>query len=87
MVLPVVAAGVPLELSFLQEPHTPEEKGPQRMACEIRLREARLQRQVQELRIEIDQARQARKVTEITESEHYKNLRRQAADLRKIIDG
>jgi CheY-like chemotaxis protein len=59
----------------------------QRMAGEIRLREARLQRQVQELRIEIDQARQARKVTEITESEHYKNLRRQAADLRKIIDG
>ena len=57
----------------------------QRMAREVRAREERLQQQVRELRIEIDEARQARKVAEITESEHYKDLRRQAAELRKIM--
>jgi CheY-like chemotaxis protein len=58
----------------------------QRMANEVRAREARLQRQVQELRIEIDEGRQAQKVAEITESDFYQRLRSQAADLRKIID-
>jgi CheY-like chemotaxis protein len=58
----------------------------QRMAREVRAREERLQQQVRELRIEIDEARKARKVAEITESEHYKDLRRQAAELRKIMD-
>jgi CheY-like chemotaxis protein len=57
----------------------------QRMAVEVRAREERLQQQVRELRIEIDEARQARKVAEITESEHYKHLRRQAAELREIM--
>jgi CheY-like chemotaxis protein len=57
----------------------------QRMAVEVRAREERLQQQVRELRIEIDEARQARKVAEITESEHYKDLRRQAAELREIM--
>src|SRR5207302_2051428 len=54
----------------------------QRMAMEVRAREERLQQQVRELRIEIDESHQARKVAEITESEHYKDLRRQAAELR-----
>jgi two-component system cell cycle response regulator len=57
----------------------------QRMAVEVRAREERLQQQVRELRIEIDVSRQARTVAEITESEHYQNLRRQAAALRKIL--
>jgi two-component system, cell cycle response regulator len=59
----------------------------QRMALEVRAREERLQREVQELRIEIDHARQARKVAEITDTEYFHNLQTQAAELRRIIDG
>jgi two-component system, cell cycle response regulator len=59
----------------------------QRMAREVRTREERLQREVRELRIEIDEARQARKVAEITETDYFRRLRGQAADLRKILDG
>lgn len=58
----------------------------QRMAREVRAREERLQREVRELRIEIDENRQARKVAEITESAYFQRLRGQAVDLRKIID-
>jgi two-component system, cell cycle response regulator len=58
----------------------------QRMANEVRTREERLKQQVQELRIEIDEARQAQKVAEITETEFFQRLRDQAADLRRIID-
>jgi hypothetical protein len=57
------------------------------MAREVRAREERLERQVRELRIEIDEARQARKVAEITESDYFRQLRGQAKDLRRIIDG
>ena len=59
----------------------------QRMAREVHAREERLKQQVQELRIEIDEARQAKTVAEITESEHYQALRRQAAALRRIMEG
>jgi DNA repair ATPase RecN len=59
----------------------------QRMAQEVHAREERLQQQVRELRIEIDEARQAKRVAEITESEHYQALRRQAAALRRIMEG
>ncbi len=58
----------------------------QRMAQEVRAREERLKQQVQELRIVIDEARQAKKVAEITESDYYQQLRSQAAQLRSIID-
>ncbi len=58
-----------------------------RMAREVRAREERLQREVRELRIEIDEARQARQVAEITETDYFRRLRGQAADLRKILDG
>src|SRR5437867_3513593 len=50
----------------------------QRMAREVQAREERLRRQVQELRIEIDEARQAKKVAEITESDYFRQLRGQA---------
>jgi PleD family two-component response regulator len=59
----------------------------QRMAQEVRAREEKLKQQVQELRIEIDQARQAKNVSEITESDYFKALRGQADTLRQIIDG
>jgi DNA-binding response OmpR family regulator len=55
----------------------------QKMAREVRLREERLRQQVQELRIEIDEARQAQKVAEITETDFFKSLRAQADRLRK----
>jgi DNA-binding response OmpR family regulator len=58
----------------------------QRMAREVYTREQRLKQQIQELRIEIDEAKQARQVLEITESEYFKALRGQAKNLRRIIE-
>jgi two-component system, cell cycle response regulator len=58
----------------------------QRMAHEVKAREERLQRQVRELQIEIDEARQAAKVAEITETEYFQQLRGQAAELRRLMD-
>jgi two-component system cell cycle response regulator len=57
----------------------------QRMAREVRTREERLQQQVTELRIEIDEARQAKKAAEVTESAYFKELRGQAAELRRTM--
>lgn len=57
----------------------------QRMAREVRAREERLQQQVTELRIEIDEARQATKVAEVTQSAYFQQLRAQAADLRRTM--
>lgn len=59
----------------------------QRMAREVYKREQQLKQEIQELRIEIDQARQAKKVSEITDSDYFKSLRGQADSLRQIIDG
>lgn len=50
-------------------------------------REARLQQQIQDLRIELDEARQEKQVAEITESDYFQNLRSQAANLRQIMAG
>lgn len=58
----------------------------QRMAREVRAREVRLEQQVQELRIEIDATRQAKKVAEITGSDYFQQLRKQADQLRSIVD-
>jgi two-component system cell cycle response regulator len=55
------------------------------MAAEIQAREARLRAQVRELKIEIDQARQQRRVAEITETDFFRDLRSRAADLRSVI--
>jgi two-component system, cell cycle response regulator len=57
------------------------------MAREVRAREERLRAQVQELRIEIDSVRQAKKVAEITDTDFFKDLRSRAGDLRKIVGG
>lgn len=59
----------------------------QRMAREVYAREQKLKQQIQELKIEIDQSKQERKVAEITGSDYFKALRAQAEDLRGIIDG
>src|SRR4029450_8958562 len=58
-----------------------------RMAREGVPREERLQREVRELRIEIDGARAARKVQEITETDYFKTLERKVADLRLKGEG
>jgi DNA-binding response OmpR family regulator len=59
----------------------------QRMAAEVYAREQRLKQQVQQLRIELDESRQAHQVAEITESDYFQQLEATAADLRKIVDG
>jgi sigma-B regulation protein RsbU (phosphoserine phosphatase) len=55
----------------------------ERMAGQVYAREQQLSRQVAELRIEIDEARRARQVEEITESEFFKDLRARADQLRQ----
>jgi hypothetical protein len=45
-----------------------------------------LKRQVEELRIEIDLAKQARQVREITETEYFQQLRERARALRAQSD-
>jgi CheY-like chemotaxis protein len=57
-----------------------------RMALEVRAREERLRRQVEELRIEIDVARRDRKVAEIVGSDYFRDLRGRADELRRIVD-
>ena len=54
----------------------------QRMAREVAERERRLKAQVQQLRIEIDEAKAARQVAEITETDYFRDLQRKANSLR-----
>ena len=55
------------------------------MASEVLAGEARLREEVRELRIEIDEARQARQVAEITDTDFFRDLRGRAAELRGTI--
>jgi PAS domain S-box-containing protein len=55
----------------------------ERMAREVAVREQQLKQQVQELRIEIDHHKTARAAAEITETDYFKQLQRQAASLRQ----
>ena len=52
------------------------------MAKEVAAREQRLRREVQQLRIEIDEARTSRQVDEITESEYFRRLQQKVDELR-----
>jgi CRP-like cAMP-binding protein len=54
----------------------------QQMAREVRSREQGLKQQVDDLRIEIDQVRQARQVTEIISTEYFQALQQRAQALR-----
>ena len=56
----------------------------QRMAREIYAREQSLKQQVQELRIQIDEAKRAREVAEITESDYFRKLKERAQHLRSV---
>lgn len=55
----------------------------QRMGREVQAREQRLKTQVQQLKIEIDEARKTKQVEEVTESDYFQSLQRRANDLRK----
>ena len=59
----------------------------QSMVREVYAREQRLRQQVQELRIELSQASQARQVAEITETDYFRQLQAEAQSLRRILDG
>jgi CheY-like chemotaxis protein len=54
----------------------------QRMAAEVRSREQRLKQEVRQLRIEIDDARAARQVAEITQTQYFQDLQAKASELR-----
>src|SRR5436309_2779532 len=57
----------------------------QEMARQVYAREQQLQRQVQQLRIEIDHAKKAREVAEITESDYFQQLLGKAQELRNRV--
>jgi CheY-like chemotaxis protein len=59
----------------------------QSMAREVRAREQRLRQEVQGLRIEIDVARKARQVAEITETAYFETLKDRAEHLRRRREG
>jgi HAMP domain-containing protein len=52
------------------------------MAAQVQKREQRLRQEVQQLRIEIDEVKKARQVTEITETEYFKQLQKRARELK-----
>lgn len=54
-----------------------------KMAGEVQAREQRLKQEVQELRIQIDEAKKAREVSEITESEYFQQLQAKVKKLRR----
>jgi HAMP domain-containing protein len=54
-----------------------------KMAVEIQAREANLKRQVEELKIEIDEAKKTRHVEQIVESDYFKELQANAKLLRQ----
>lgn len=57
----------------------------QRMAREVAAREEALRRRVAELQIEIDHPRRRRQVAEVTGSDYYRRLTREAAELKRIL--
>jgi len=57
----------------------------QRMAQEIAAREEQLKRQIQVLRIEIDEVKKLRQVAEITETDYFQALREKAKILRHPV--
>jgi CRP-like cAMP-binding protein len=56
------------------------------MAARVQARERRLRAEVQELRIEIDRARQERQVSAIIGSDYFRQLQQRAASLRAALD-
>jgi hypothetical protein len=59
----------------------------ERRRAEAEAREARLQEQIDALRIELDEHRQDEKVRRVTDTEYFGDLRRQADELRQLVGG
>jgi hypothetical protein len=53
------------------------------MVREVYAREENLKRQVAELRIEIDEAKKAQQVAEITDTDYFQRLQEKALGIRK----
>lgn len=56
----------------------------QRMVEQVKNREETLKRQVQELRIEIDESKQARRVAEIVSTDYFQNLKHKLKKIKNI---
>jgi HAMP domain-containing protein len=54
-----------------------------RMAREVRAREERLEREIKDLSIQIDDSKRRRQVEEITETDYFRDLQQRASDLRR----
>lgn len=59
----------------------------ERAVAEVRKREAGLKKQIETLRIEIDQMKREQQVNEIVETDFFNELRQKAQDIRKRADG
>jgi hypothetical protein len=57
------------------------------MAREVRAREQRLQREIKQLSVQIDETKRRRQVAEITETDYFRDLQRRAKELRGRGDG
>jgi DNA-binding response OmpR family regulator len=55
----------------------------QHMAQEVQAREQRLRQEVQALRVEIDEAKKAKQVAEVTETGYFQDLQQKVQELRK----
>lgn len=82
-----VEAGVYEPASLDEVARRPDELGHlarvfQHMAREVYAREQRLKQEVQQLRIEIDEARTAHQVAEITETDYFRELQNKVDQLR-----
>ena len=53
-----------------------------RMAREVYSREQELKKQVQQLRIEVDEAKQSKQVSEIVDSDFFQDLQAKAREMR-----
>jgi len=57
------------------------------VALQAYIREQRLRQQIEELRIEIDEGKRARRVAEITETEYFRRLQEKAREMRSAHAG
>jgi nitrate/nitrite-specific signal transduction histidine kinase len=54
-----------------------------KMALEVQAREQKLKQEIVQLRIEIDDKKRAREVSEIVDTEYFRSLKEKAKDLRE----
>jgi hypothetical protein len=57
------------------------------MAGQVRAREERMQREIKELSVQIDETKRRKQVAEITETDYFRDLQRRANELRGRGEG